>query len=336
MLSIQKVVESINQRRSFLIATHVNPDGDAIGSLLALTSMLHRLGKEAHPYCQDPAPAAQTFLPGARSIRNGGAQPSQYEAAVLVDCGDLHRVGPALSETVQNIPLLINIDHHVTSAPFGDVYWVKPEASSTCEMLYDLSEALSISMDPDLATQLYTGILTDTGSFRFSNTSRRVLEIAARLVAAGAEPARIAEYVYDSASPQRLRLLSRVLSTVVFNAEDRLATAELTRQMFAETGTSEADSEGFINHLRSVGTVDVAILFREDKNGAIHVSMRSKGKVDVATFAQERGGGGHRNAAAFRAPGDMRSISARVTREMLDYIAQGDRKTSTYKKISSL
>ena len=219
-------------------------------------------------------------------------------------------------------PSSITIDHHVCHATFGNIFWNNTAASSACEMLYDLSLRLPITLDADLATALYTGLLADSGSFRFSNTNQRVLEIAARLVAAGAEPATIAEQVYDSASVQSLRLLARILATLSFCADDRLATAEMTQEMFSETASSPSDAEGFINFLRSVKTVEMAMLFREGADGKIHVSMRSKGNVDVAGFAQRRGGGGHRHAAAFEVPGTIETIRSRFTSEALTYLKQ--------------
>jgi phosphoesterase RecJ-like protein len=244
--------------------------------------------------------------------------PESYDAAIMVDCGDYHRVGPPLEEAIGQVPYLINIDHHLNDAPFGDIFWVNPRASSTSEMLYDLAEQIPLAPDADIATQLYTGILTDTGSFRFSNTTERVLEIARRLVNCGARPSFIAEQVYDSSSPQRIQLLARVLATVQFHADDQLVTAELTQQMFNETGTSPSDTESFINHLRSVKTARMAILFREEKDGVINVSMRSKGSVDVASMARTFGGGGHYHAAAFRVKRTtLAEARARFTHEAL-------------------
>ncbi len=300
---IPRILKALESRSRYMVATHVRPDGDAVGSLLAMTYLLRRLGKEAHPYCQDPIAAAHEFLPGSSLIRHEVGEPEAYEAAIMVDCGDYHRVGRSLEEAIGRIPYLINIDHHLNNAPFGDIFWVEPRASSTCEMLYDLATSVPLSPDAEMATQLYTGVLTDTGSFRFSNTSERVLEIARNLVNCGAEPSYIAEQVYDSSSPQRIQLLARVLATVRFDADDRLVTAELSQHMFNETGTTPADTESFINHLRSVKTARMAVLFREEKDGVINVSMRSKGAVDVASLAKNFGGGGHYHAAAFRVSG---------------------------------
>ncbi len=319
---IPEIVASIQLSQSFLVATHVRPDGDAIGSVLSMTHLLHRLGKKADPYCQDPVPTAYRFLPGASSIRDRILQPSRYDVAILVDCGDFLRVGPALAGAIEQVPFLISIDHHVAHASFGNLYWNRTSASSACEMLYDLGLRLPVTIDADLATTLYTGLLADSGSFRFSNTNQRVLEIAAKLVAAGADPAFIAEQVYDSASVESLRLLTMVLATLSFHGSDRLATAEMSQNMFAETAASPADAEGFINFLRSVKSVEMAMLFREGTEGQVHVSMRSKGDVDVAGFAQRQGGGGHRHAAAFEVPGRLPAVRSRFTTEALAYLEQ--------------
>lgn len=317
---MRDIVEAIKQHQHFLVATHIRPDGDAIGSLLALTFMLRKLGKTVMPVCQDPPPPGLESLPGVPDIRYQNLQPAQFEVAILVDCGEFQRVGSDLAESIRQIPYLINIDHHVNGAPFGDLFWVTPAASSACEMLYDLSLALPVAVDADIASLLYVGLLTDTGSFRFSNTNRRVLQIATDLVAAGAKPDDIARQVYDSASPQRLRLLAKVLSTVTFSVEDRLATGLLTQAMLAETGTSPADSDGFINHLRSVKSVEMAILFREESAGITHVSLRSKGQVDVARFAKRYQGGGHRQAAAFRVRGAVEMIRQQFTAAAQRYL----------------
>lgn len=319
--AIPHILEALSSRNRFLVATHVRPDGDAVGSVLAMALILRRMGKEADPYCQDPIISSHEFLPGSSEIRHQVESPELYEAAIMVDCGDFHRVGPVLESAIGRIPCLINIDHHLNDAPFGDISWVSPRASSTCEMLYDLAVSIPLHPDAQIATLLYTGLLTDTGSFRFSNTTERVLEIARHLVQCGAEPSHIAEQVYDSSSPQRIQLLARVLSTVEFHAGDQLVTAELSRRMFAETGTTPADTESFINHLRSVKTARMAIIFREEADGTINVSMRSKGTVDVASMARSHGGGGHFHAAAFRVKGStLKDARTQFTRKALEYL----------------
>ncbi|MBZ4659061.1 MAG: phosphoesterase, RecJ domain protein [Desulfacinum sp.] len=313
-LSVLNDIQQVIRRATRLaVATHVRPDGDAVGALLATVTLLRKLGKQADAYCQDPPPPGHDFLEGAESIRHLWDAGAAYDAAILVDCGEFQRVGEDLARKIAQVPVLVNIDHHMNHDPFGTVAWVDPQASSTCEMLYVLCRHVGVEVDKALAGQLYTGILTDTGSFRFSNTTHQVLTIAADLVARGADPAFIAGRIYDSASPGRLHLLARVLNTVEYHADDRLATAELTQAMFRETRTGREDAEGFINHLRSVKTVLMAILFREDPDQVVHVSLRSKDPVDVAAFARIYGGGGHRHAAAFRMEGGLDRVREAVT-----------------------
>ncbi len=322
--TIGQIVAAIDRNQRFLVATHIRPDGDAIGSVLAMASMLRKMGKNADAYCQDPAPPSQEFMFGVHDILHNGVEVRHYDVAILVDCGDKHRVGERLESELGHVPLLINIDHHISSTPFGDIYWVEADASSTCELLYDLCHKLPVALDETIATQLYTGILMDTGSFRFANTTRKALEVAAELVDAGAAPAYIAEQVYDSVSPNRLRLLGEMLADLAFHADQRLVTGVITPAMYERTDTTPTDSESFINYLRSVNTVQVAILFRAETDGRVYASLRSKGDVDVASFAQRHGGGGHRRAAAFRVEGNFDALRRQLTAEVLQYLGWND------------
>lgn len=319
--AINAAVDLIEGHETFLVATHVRPDGDAVGSLLAMTRLLRLRGKSADPFCQDPVPPGHDFLAGVERIRNRPDNGDVYQVAVLVDCGDLARVGPTLARYIEKVPVIINIDHHSMTAPFGTVHWVDPNASSTCELLYLLTVRLGLELDPALATQLYTGLMTDTGSFRFANTHHRALEIAGRLVAAGARPAVIAQHVYESATPERLRLLAQVLDGTEFLLNDRLAAAELTQDMIARCGAAQTDGEGFIDLLRSVRSVEIAAIFREGPDGVVHVSLRSKGTVDVAAFARRHGGGGHRNAAAFRLSGERLAGKTEILQQLVGTLA---------------
>ncbi len=319
-LKIREMISAIRNHERFMIATHVHPDGDAMGALLGMQLILRRLGKRADTYTPDPCPQEYGFLPNVREIKNKPPESMEYEAAVLVDCGDMERVGEKLLETVKGSPFLINIDHHLVSKPFGNANWVETGASSTCEMLFDLCMGLSLAPDKHLATALYTGILTDTGSFRYSNTNARVFEIITALVGFGADPAGIAENVYDSASPEKLRLLAMVLGTIELHASSRIVTAQLSRSMLSNSSSSYMESEGFINHLRSVKSAEMAILFRETGDGLIHVSMRSRGNINVARLAQRYGGGGHKQAAACRIAGDLGSVRSMFIGEAVSYI----------------
>jgi phosphoesterase RecJ-like protein len=320
-LKIREIIAAIRSHERFMVATHVRPDGDAIGSLLAMKLILQRMGKKVDAYAQDEFPPEFDFLPGALEVWNKPFDSTDYEVAILVDCGDFDRVGDELSEFIgRSVPCVINIDHHIPNKPFGNIYWADPAASSACEMLFDLCMALSLAPDATLSSLLYTGIVTDTGSFRFSNTNQRVFEIVCILAGAGANPSYLATQIYDSATPEKLKLLAQVLGTVEFHAGERIATAQLTRTMLSNASASYMDSEGFINHLRSVKSVDLAILFREGGDGLVHVSMRSRVGINVARLAQRHGGGGHRQAAACRIPGNIQSVRSMFIGEAVSYI----------------
>ena len=261
-LKTREVIAAIRNYERFMLFTHVHPDGDALGALVGIQLILRRLGKRADAFTLDPYPPEYGFLPNVREIRNKISEPTEYEAALLVDCGDMERVGENYLEAVKGAPFLINIDHHLVNKPFGNVSWVETTASSTCEMLFDLCMSLSLAPDTALSTALYTGILTDTGSFRYSNTNARVFEIISALVGFGAEPARIASNVYDSATPEKLRLLAMVLGTMELHASSRIVTAQLSRSMLSDSSSNYMESEGFINHLRSIKSADGVCSFR--------------------------------------------------------------------------
>jgi len=318
---IRELISAIRKNERFMVATHVHPDGDAIGALLGMKLILHRLGKKVDVYSQDRFPPEFEFLSQARTVYNRPLESVEYEVAILVDCGDFERVGDHLSEFIsRRVPFVINIDHHIPNKPFGNIYWVETSASSTCEMLFDLCMSLSLAPDAALSSVLYTGIVTDTGSFRSSNTNRRVFEIVSVLVEMGADPAHIATQVYDSATPEKLKLLAQVLGTMKFHADSRIVSAELDRSMLSNSSSSYMDSEGFINHLRSVKSVDLAVLFREVSDGLVHISMRSRGGINVAKLAQRHGGGGHRQAAACRIQGSLHSVRSMFIDEAVRYI----------------
>ncbi len=317
---IRELISAIRNNERFMVSTHVHPDGDAIGALLGMKFILQRLGKKVDVYAQDRFPPEFEFLPQAREVPNRPLESAVYEVAILVDCGDFERVGEELLGFIKRVPFIINIDHHVLGKPFANINWVETSASSTCEMLFDLCMGLSLAPDAALSSVLYTGILTDTGSFRHSNTNRRVFEIVSVLVEMGADPAYIATQVYDSATPEKLKLLAQVLGTVEFHAGSKIVTAELTHAMLSGSSSYYMDSEGFINHLRSVKSADLAILFREVNDGLVHVSLRSREGIDVARLAQRHGGGGHRQAAACRIRGTLHSVRSMFIGEAVSYI----------------
>ena len=319
---IEAIAKELRDNKSFFLTTHVNPDGDAIGSLGALALVLEDLGKEVVAYCQDEIPGFLRFLPYSQRIVREIPGPKRFDVAVVLDCGELDRIGNA-AEALQQVEKIIHIDHHSSSEDFGQLNLVRPECSSTAEILYEIFQAIPVFLSSEAAENIYTAILTDTGSFRFANTTARALDIAAAMVALGVAPDKIASEVYDSMSPERLRLLALSLNTLTLRANGRLATMQVSRRMLEETKTSVMDTDGFVNYPRGINTAEMAIFFREMDSGKVNVSLRSRGRLNVAEFARSYDGGGHHNAAAFRAEGSLNEVVEEVLAAAEEFIAGG-------------
>lgn len=308
---ISTVALELRNNHRFLLATHVNPDGDAIGSLGALALVLEGMGKEVVAYCQDQVPGFLRFLPYSDRIAHELPSSDRFEVAVILDCGELERLGGA-APAIQRVQKIIHIDHHSSGNDFGTLNLVEPKRSSTAEILYEVFQAIPVELGREAAENLYTAILTDTGSFRFANTTPRALSIAGAMVSRGVEPDKVASAVYECMSPGRLRLLGLSLNTLTIRAQGRLAAIWVTQQMLTETGTTAADTDGFVNYPRSITSSEIAILFREMGDGRVNVSLRSRGTQNVAEFARIYQGGGHQNAAAFRLPGPLPDVVSQV------------------------
>ncbi len=297
---VQEITKVIDEHDSFLVTTHVRPDGDAVGSVLAMGEVLEQKGKRVELYCQDELLPWQKTLPGATRISSSLPDGiGEIEVGIVLDCGELSRIGNN-NDSIGKIPVLINIDHHLTSRPFTALRLADTEASSTSELLYQLFIASGIKWTSSVCTNLYVGIFTDTGSFRFSNTNGKCLEIASFLVRNGASPSEIAQKIYNTCSVNRIQLLHKVLGTLKLTAQGDISYITATREMFEKTGTTSRDTEDFINFPRAINNIKIAIFFREEENGLTNVSFRSVGKINVAKLAGLFGGGGHYNAAACR------------------------------------
>lgn len=319
---IATIAQELKNNERFLLATHVNPDGDAIGSLGALALVLEGMGKQVVAYCQDEVPEFLRFLPYADRIVREISGLDRFEVAVVLDCGALDRIGNA-AEVLQHVGKIIHIDHHSSSGDFGQLNLVRPEYSSTAEILYEIFQAIPVSLTPEVAENIYTAILTDTGSFRFANTTARTLAIAAEMVSLGVVPEKVAGEIYDSMSPERIELLARSLDTLTLRSNGRVAAMHVSRRMLEETGTSFIDTDGFVNYPRAISTAEIAIFFREMDADEVNVSLRSRGGLDVAEFARIHGGGGHHNAAAFRLGGSLSEVVEKVLTEAGEFIVGG-------------
>jgi phosphoesterase RecJ-like protein len=286
-----------------LLATHIYPDGDALGSQLALGKVLEALGKEVFLYSEEPVSHLYDFLPGSSQLLTSLPNSAVFSCAVSVDCADSKRLGSAREQLLRHKPFIM-IDHHLGHQPFGDLQWVDPSRSATGEMIYDLAVALGGEISSEAAFCLYTALVSDTGSFMYSSTSAHTLEVASALVGLGVKPAEVAGRLFDNYTVNRLHLLRLVLDSLELFGREQIAVIRATHEMFSRTGTVPADTENFINYPRSLAPVKVAAFIKESHDNVISVSLRSKGQeCDVAKVAGEFGGGGHRNAAGFKLRG---------------------------------
>jgi bifunctional oligoribonuclease and PAP phosphatase NrnA len=291
----QRIREAVDRGHHFLVTTHVDPDGDAVGSAFAACFALRSIGKEAAVYMRDDVPYRYAFLPKPEPLVRE-MPTSGYDTVLVVDCGDLSRVGDG-HESLRNLGYLINVDHHETNDAFGQINIADQRASSSAELLYLILKALGLQFNYEIAVNLYTAVLTDTGSFRYDSTTPRAFSICEEMTGFGVVPSYVAGEVYESHPKERYRLLCLVLGTLEFFSNDRIATAYVTTDMFSKTETNREYAEGFVEQIKEIRSVEVACVIREVGNGQFKVSMRSKGNFDVATVAHGFGGGGHRKAA---------------------------------------
>ena len=305
---LSQVVQLIEQKYRFMITSHIRPDGDGLGSGLALYWMLRSLGKDVDVVLRDRVPPSYTVLPGTELVLVQDDVTEDYDAAFIIECSDVERPGlPSLKDQ-----FVVNIDHHSTTMPFGDINWIDPTAAAVGEMIYNLSKALGIEVTKEIAECIYTALLTDTGSFHFSNTTERTLKIASELVRRGVEPARISQALFYSHSFSKIKLLGLVLSGIQRDDSGRVAWIRLDRETMYEADACDEDADGIVNHALSVGEVEAVAFFKELEPDVYRVSLRSKGKSNVAKVAETFGGGGHRNAAGCRIEGDFEVVKQRV------------------------
>jgi phosphoesterase RecJ-like protein len=292
-MSLSEVLSLLKEEDGFVLTGHVNPEGDAIGSCLALAEALSGLGKKYTLYARDPIPELYRFLPGWEKITD--RLPGPESVLVLLDCSRRERAGIRQEDAFRKI---IVIDHHETDCEPGSTCFIEPAAPATGMLVYKIVKALGIPITKTMALNLYAAISTDTGIFRYDNTTPESLEVAAELVRAGAEPARISENVYETWTRERMSLLC--LSLGGLEVRDGVAVMSISREMFQKTGTSLEDTEHFTVFPRMLKGIQVAAFMTEVDRGLVKASLRSKGDVNVREIAEKFGGGGHRKAAGFR------------------------------------
>jgi phosphoesterase RecJ-like protein len=303
------IIAALRKCNRILLSVHKNPDGDALGSQLALLFAFQQLNKTVEAHNLDPVPEIYRFLPGSDMIRTGNSVAARYDAIVVLD-SDPSRTG--LFDNGYPADTLINIDHHVTNALEWQLTWLEPSASATGEMVYELIKQLGVAIDREIALCLYTAIFTDTGSFRYSNTTPKSMRIAAELIEAGADPWLVTENVYESFAYRRIKLLGNVLTGMERSEDGKIAWVVVTEDLYRRFGASAEDTENFVNFVRSTKGVEVAILFRQTAEAQYKISLRSKGRVDLSGLAQSLGGGGHKNAAGSVLDGLFDEVKKRV------------------------
>ncbi len=316
---MEQILQHIKSSQCILIASHAEPDGDCVGSLLALGLALDKLDKSITLFNASPIPAVYRFLPGVEKITRHFDEAAAYDLAIILDCGDIARVGEA-SSALERIPIIVNIDHHVSNTGFGHLQLIDTNACATAEIVYRLINALKISFDKSMATSLYLGILTDTGSFRFSNTNQAAFAISKAMIDIGVEPHNVAQRVFGTYSLGRIKLLNMDLNSIEISENGKLSLMTVSRSMLNDTGTSPEDIDGMINYARRIEDVKVAALIHEIKNGTgkfanmnkYHVSLRSDSTVDVARIAGKFGGGGHASAAGFQIESTLLALKEKI------------------------
>ena len=316
---MEQILQHIKNSHRILVTSHAEPDGDCLGSLVALGLALSKLDKTITLFNSSPIPAVYRFLAGVERILRQITEAKEYDLAIILDCGDIVRVGED-SSVVDQIPIVINIDHHVSNTGFGDVQLIDTDACATAEIVYRLIKALEIPFDKAIATGIYLGILTDTGSFRFSNTNPAAFAISKAMIDIGVEPHTVAQRVFGTYSLGRIKLLNMALNSIEISENGKLSLMTISRSMLNSTGTSTEDIDGLINYARRIEDVKVAALIHEIKNGTgkfanmnrYHVSLRSDSTVDVAKIAKQFGGGGHTSAAGFQIESTLVALKEKI------------------------
>ena len=301
---LDRIVQAIRRGSRFVISSHQRPDGDSIGSQLAMAYALEALGKTARVVNQDRAPAPLLTFPGVMDIEIAGVVSGNFDSAIIMECGDLARTGVS---GLDRFPA-INIDHHPGNTGYGSINWFDSSAAACGEMVFDLIGALDVRLTSDIATHIYLAILTDTGSFHYGNITPRTFEICREAASAGANVVEVARNVYDSNNMGRLKLFGSVLSEMQIDATGRIAIVYLDHEMAREAGGTYEDTEGLINLPLTVKEIQAVVFFKQIEGEDYRVSMRSKGDIDIGAVAREFGGGGHKNAAGCTVSGGIDSL----------------------------
>ena len=310
-----RIADELRRRHRIALTSHSRPDGDSIGSQLALAYALRGLGKVVHVVNRDPAPPHYAVFPGVTGIEIADHIDGPFDAAVVMECGDLSRTGVSGFEKY----FVINIDHHVGNTMYGAINWYDESAAACGELVFEVIEALGVPLSREIATHIYLAILTDTGSFHHSHITPRTFEICRRTVEAGVDPAAMARSVFDSNSFGKLKLIGALLDAMQLEADGGVAVLYLDDEMLRAAGSTANDTEGLINLPLTAREIQAVVFFKL-LDGQVRVSLRSKGDLDVREIAQAYGGGGHRNASGFTV-NDYETARVQIVERLVDAIS---------------
>jgi len=308
----KKIKEIIGFAKSFLVAAHKDPDGDALGSTLAVASYLKSIGKEVVIYNADGVPQNLKFLKNSDLVQNSVPENKSFDATFVLDCSEFSRISENFPTDKNILGQIVNIDHHVTANGLGDVNLIDPEISSTGELLHRMLKIFGADINMDIAEPLYTAIFADTGSFRYSNSSPQAFQAASELVALGVKPWKVAQEIYENVPSSKLKLTSAVLSTLEIFDDEKFASVTLLNEMIDKSGALPEFSDGLVNYPRSVLGIEVSLIIKEVGPDKFKIGLRSKGTVDVSQIALSFGGGGHKNAAGCEVSGNLKQVKEKV------------------------
>ncbi len=317
---LSQVVELIETKRKFAITSHIRPDGDSLGSSLGLCWLLRALDKDVEVIMRDPVPHAYQQLPGAKEVRVTPSVDDSYQAVFVIECSDITR--PGLIDLEKQF--VVNIDHHSTTALFGKINWIDSTASAVGEMIYNLCKATGVRVTKEIAECVYTALITDTGSFHYSNTTERTFKVASELMKSGLKPAKTAEAVFASYPWSRIQLMGAVLSTARRDSTGRVAFLRHSLEMQHTAEASDEDADGFVNYPLTVEEVEAVAMLKECEPGVYRTSLRSKGDVNVAKVAEKFGGGGHRNAAGCTLRGTWEEAEEKIIGLLQEAVARAN------------
>jgi phosphoesterase RecJ-like protein len=317
-----QIGRALREHQTFAVLSHVRPDGDALGSQLALGVSLRQLGKNVRIWNEEGMVDKYSFLPCENLLTRPPAQPENVDVAVALDTAIQNRLGTTVA-AIKSAKLWINIDHHPSNPGYGDIVYIDPKSPATGQILFELMTNQRLPIDSAIAENLYVAISTDTGSFQYPNTTARTFEIAAELVRAGVDVGRVSQLTYENYPRRRAELLRDLLGTMRFDAKDRVASFSLSMTTAKKLGVLPEDNEGLIDHLRAIRGVIVAVFFEELPDGKVRVSMRSKSeKVNVCAICEKFGGGGHVLAAGARVKGTLAEVEEKILEETRDVVSR--------------